>query len=113
MASNMGFDVNGKFNVTTPTVININTTGDNTIVAGVSGQTIRIWRIFFVVDAATTITFKNGSTSLTGAISLGQNGAFVLDLQGDPWFVTTGTNNFVISQSGTAQISGVCYSTQS
>lgn len=114
MASNVGFDVGGKLNVTTPAAITFSNTGDNTVIAGVSGQTIRVWRLFFVVNAATNVTIKDGaSTSLTGAMAMAANGGFTLDLQGDPWFVTSSGNNFVVNQSGTAQISGTIYYTQS
>jgi hypothetical protein len=96
--------------------INFTATGDNTVVAGVAGQQIRVYRIFFVVSAATTITFKDGAgTNLTGAISMLANGSFVLDFDFDnhPWFTTSVGNAFVINQSGTAQVSGRVYFTQS
>lgn len=115
-----GTNVIGKVNFATPTTtvfssttINTTTTGDNTIVAGISSQTVRVFRMFFVVSAATTITFKDGSTGMTGAMTFNAGGAFILDFQGDPWFVTTASNGFVINQSGTAQISGRVYWTQS
>lgn len=101
-------------NQSTPIAINFSNTGDNTVVAGVSGQTIRVWRLFFVVSAATNITIKDGSsTSLTGAMNMLANGSAFWDLQGDPWFVTASGNGFVINQSGTAQVSGTCYFSQS
>lgn len=94
-------------------IINFNGTGDNSIVAGVALQTIRIHRIFFVVGAATNIIFKNGATALTGAVPMLANGSFVLDYSGEPWFTTDAGSAFVINQSGTAQISGRVYYTQS
>lgn len=102
-----------KTNETTPKSIDFSSTGDNTVIAGISGQTIRVWRIFFVLSAATNLTFKNGSISLTGAMSMAANGSFLLDLQGDPWFVTSSGNNFIINQSGTAQVSGTIFYSQS
>lgn len=88
-------------------------TGDNTIVAAVAAQTIRLHRIFFVASAATTIIIKDGATALTGAITVTAGGSFVLDMDGDPWFVCSTNTAFVINQSGTAQISGRAYYRQS
>jgi len=94
----------------TGAVIDASSTGNNTIVAAASGKNVLVYKIFFVVSAATTVTFKDGaSTNLTGAITMTAGGAFVLDIDSEPWFTTTGGNAFVISQSGTAQISGRAY----
>jgi hypothetical protein len=86
--------------------VDFSNTSDNTIVSATAGQSIRVYRIFFVTSADTTITFKDGSTGLTGAITMFAGGAFVLDYQDLAWFVTTVGSAFVISQTGTAQISG-------
>jgi hypothetical protein len=85
----------------------------NAIVAGVAIQTVRVFRIFFVVSDATTITLINGATPLTGAITMKAGGSFVLDLDAEPWFTTSAGNGFVLAQSGAAQLSGRCYYTQS
>jgi hypothetical protein len=95
------------------TTINTASNGNSTIVAGSSSKTVRIFRMFFVVSAATNIQFLDGSTALTGVMTFNAGGSFVLDFAGDPWFVTSSGNAFVINQSGTAQISGRCYWSQS
>ncbi len=90
--------------------INASSTGDNAVVAAVATQCVLVFKIFFVASTATTVTFKDGaSTSLTGAITLTAGGSFVLDLDSEPWFVATRGNAFIISQSGTAQLSGRVY----
>ena len=87
-----------------------NSAGDNIIVAAVSTQCVLVFKIFFVASAATTVTIKDGaSTNLTGAITLTAGGSFVLDLDSEPWFIATTGNAFIISQSGTAQLSGRAY----
>lgn len=98
-----------KFATVQQAVISTNTTGDNALVAGVVSKTIRMYRVFFVVDAATTLTWKDGATAKSGAMSMAANGAFVLDYDGEPWYVTTAGNALVLSQTGTAQISGTVY----
>lgn len=94
--------------------INFSTTGDNTIIAGVSGQTIRVFKAFFNVSAATNITFKDGAaTNLTGALNLSSGQGMTLDFDSEPWFITSAGNAFIINQSGTAQVSGRIYYMQS
>lgn len=93
--------------------IDFSTTGDNTIVAAVAAQTIRLHKIFFVVSADTNITIKDGASGLTGVITMKAGGSFVLDMDGDPWFTCSTNTALVINQSGTAQISGRVYYRQS
>lgn len=90
-------------------VVSFNSTGDNTIIAAVANQGIRVYKIFFVADATTTIVFKNGSTALSGSIPLFAGGAFVLDVSQEPWFMTSIGSAFVINQSGTANVGGQIY----
>lgn len=99
-------------------LIDASSTGDNTIVPGVTGQIVRVWQIFFVTSADTIITIKDGGTPLTGPITMLGGGSFVLDFvrgsreADQPWFTTSPGNAFIISQTGTAQISGRCYYAQ-
>lgn len=91
--------------------IDCSTTGDNTLIAAIAAKKIKVHRLFFVVSTATAITFKCGSTAQTGAMSMSANGGFTLDMQGDPWFTTAVLEDFILSQSGSAQISGRIYYT--
>ena len=87
-------------------VVSFSSSGDNTIIGATANQGIRVYRIFFVADVATTIIFKNGSTALSGSIPLFSGGAFVLDVSNEPWFITSIGSAFVINQSGTANVGG-------
>lgn len=86
--------------------IDFTTTGDNTLVAGVGGASVRVYHLFLVVSADTNLTFKRGSTALTGAMPMLANGSIVLDFVTQPWFTTADGEALVLSQSGTAQVSG-------
>ncbi len=107
----------GKIVFQTPAVsaltysgITFSATGDNVIISTQTSQTVRIYRMFFVVSAATTITVKSGgATLLTGPMTFLTGGSFVLDLQGDPWFTTNSSQAFILNQTGTAQVSGAAY----
>lgn len=94
--------------------IDFTSTGDNTIVAAVASQTVRVHKMFLNVSTATNITFKSGAgTSLTGAMNFPANGGIVLDFDAEPWFLAASGAAFIINQSGTAQVSGRVYYTQS
>lgn len=94
------------------TIINFNTVGDNTVVTGVVSTTIRIFKIFLMANGVTELTFKDGTNALTGPMLL-TNGSIILDLDSEPWFVTSSGENFVIGSSSGVQISGRVYYTQS
>ncbi len=101
---------------TSPVLASIGTTSSvaiSTPIAGVSLQTIRVFRMVLTVDAATTITFRDGSTNFGESYYLSGNGGFVLDLTNEPWYVTSAGNGFVIKQSGSANIGVRLWFTQS
>lgn len=89
--------------------INFANGADNTIVAGVSGQGIYVYKYFLVVSNALTLTFKDGSTGLTGPISLAANEAMVFTFDTRPWYSTTLGNDFIINASNGSQVSGRVY----
>lgn len=88
------------------------TSGTTAAPGGTTGLIIRVYKLFLVINTpAVTIKFQDGSTDLTGAMSLAANGSITLDLDGQPWFVCSSGNAFNITQSGTTQISGAVYYT--
>lgn len=94
--------------------IDVASSGDNTLITGVTGQTIRVWRLFVVVDAAVNLIFKDGaSTNLTGTMVMTASGAITLDFDSEPWFVTSAGNAFILNLSGAVGARGRVYYTQS
>ena len=91
--------------------VNTANTGTTVIVSTVASQNVFVYRMFFTVgNSSTTIQIKNGSGfSFSGPMKFNDGGSFVVDYQGDPWFVTDAGTSFEISQTGTAQISGRVY----
>jgi len=82
-------------------------------VAGVTGTIIRVYKIFFTVAGATTLTFEDGSTALSGAVNFAAAaGPVILPMDGQPWFTCGRGNTFNIANSGSVQISGTIYYTQ-
>ena len=94
-------------------VINASASGDNIIVAGVTGKPIKIWQFFFVAAGAVNVTFKNGaSISQSGAIPLtGAGSSFYAQYTGMPWSWTDPGNNWIINLSGAVGITGTAYYT--
>jgi hypothetical protein len=83
-------------------VISVSSIGDNTVVAAVAGRSIRVTSLVLVEAAAVSITFKSGSTALSGAIPMLANGAIVLDPVFErqaPWLTTALGEAFVINLS--------------
>lgn len=83
--------------------------GDLTVVAATSAQSTKLYRLLLIAAGATTITFKDGAATLTGAITLSAGGSIVLDFDGEPWFTGTVNTAFIINNSAAVQISGRAY----
>ena len=66
--------------------------------------------IFYTVAGATNVTYKAGSTALSGAIVLTGNGSSqTLQISDEPYFYVPPGSAFVMNQSGAVQISGTVY----
>jgi hypothetical protein len=85
----------------------------NTIVAGVAGQIIRVYRVLLVNTAANSLTFQDGSTALSGAMLLGVSSILILPNCGIPWYQTSPGNAFNILASAGSQVSGTIWYLQS
>ena len=81
----------------------------NIVAAGTGSQTIKVYRLYMVVSAATNITFADGVVT-DGAIPLAANEAIVLTFDGEPWFVGAAATAFkVTSSNASAQVTGRIY----
>ena len=95
--------------------INCATSGDNTIVTGTSGQSVRVYAFFLMVNAAVNLKFKDGaSTDFHPAWPfLSQGAGWEKDPMGRPWFTTSGGNALVLNLSAAVQVSVQLYYTKS
>jgi hypothetical protein len=92
------------------TSINSATSGDNTLVTGTTGQTIRVMGLFIGSTGAQTWKFKSSTaTDLMPAFPAAAGGNFSLPITGEPYFVTGAGENLIILQSTSVQISGKLY----
>jgi hypothetical protein len=96
------------------TAINASANGNNTLIAGVAGKTIRVFKAALVFSAGGTVIFQDGSSALTGPMALYTGATVVLDMDvTNPWFLTSAGNSFVANLAGGAAVGGVMYYTQS
>lgn len=92
----------------TQTTINTTSSGPLTLVAGVAGQRIKVFRMKLIVGAASTVEFLDGSNVLD-VLVFPQAGAMVLDfstIDMPAWYQTSPGNGFAMSNSGGVQLSG-------
>jgi len=88
--------------------INVASAGDNVLLAG-TGIVIAVFKLWLAADGAVSVKFKNGAgIDFHPAISL-IGGSLFLDLDGEPWFVTTSGNDFILNLSAAVQVSGRWY----
>jgi hypothetical protein len=95
-------------------VVNAGALGNNTLVTGIGGETIRVFKLVLSFSTGTTVVFQDGaSTPLSGPVSMLADGSMVLDLDTEPWFLTSAGNDFVMNLSAAGTVGGRIYYTQS
>ena len=93
-------------------VIDHATSGDNTIVAAVSGKKIRVLSLVLVASGTTTVRFEAGAsgTALTGQMALVANTGFALPFNPVGWFETSSGALLNLELSAAVSVDGVvCY----
>lgn len=89
--------------------------GDQTIVAGVAGKTIRIYDMVWRASGTVNVTLKDGAgTNLEGVHNCIQGDGIVYDekTSGEPHFILASGNAFILNLSGATQVSGHLWYTQ-
>lgn len=87
-------------------VVNYATTGDHAFISGVAGKRIYIYRVWLVFAGATTLIFKDGSTAMTGAVTVASGGSIMLPYDQLPWFTLSKGNDLNLNSSSAVQMSG-------
>ena len=89
------------------TAIDLNTSGDHTLVAASVGSFIGIFRLWFVCSGTVVISFKDGAGFYFGhSMAFTSGGGMVLDFSGEPWFICSLSQAFIINLSANVQVSG-------
>lgn len=88
--------------------IDVSSSGDNTIVAAVTGKKIRVLQAFAMATSAVNIRWKSGTgTNLTGLGYPAANGGYVLTYSPVGWFETASGEALTLNLSGTVAVGGV------
>jgi hypothetical protein len=89
-------------------VISGASSGDNTVVAAVTGKKIRVLSFFLVAAGAVTVRFESGAsgTALTGVMSLAANGGLSCPLNELGYFETAAGVLLNLELGGVVQVSG-------
>jgi hypothetical protein len=96
--------------------ISISSSGDNTVIAAVTGKKIEVYKIWFVTNAAVNIKFKDGASTEFNATAVpftAQGSSMALPFDGKSYWGTTSGNAFVINLSGAVAVTGrIWYTTR-
>lgn len=89
-------------------VIDAATSGNNTLVAAVTGKRIRVISFFFIVAGAVTVRFESGTDGVkrTGVMSFAANGGIAVAPNYDGWFETAASTLLNMELGGAVQVSG-------
>ena len=92
---------------TLPAVIHYTTSGDKTVIAAAVGKRIVVTGALVVCGAAVTLTFKSGSTAITGPMTFAAGGGFGRDARPDSYlFRTDAGQALVLNLSADAAVGG-------
>jgi hypothetical protein len=99
----------GRLPILSRLPVSFNTAGDNIVIpADAAGNRIVVHRIWFLVGAATNITFKDNLVS-PAAVPFAANEGLTFDATGEPWFITAPNTAFIMNSSANVQVSGEIY----
>jgi hypothetical protein len=95
-----------------PAVINLAAIANTTVVAGVTGTTIRVHRLRLNVAAAQSVTVLSGATVLE-VLNFTAAGFHTLNISSRPWYTTAAGQDLKFTLSTVAQTNGVLEYVQS
>ena len=93
--------------------INFTGSGDQIVVGGIANQVIRVLQFFFILNSASTLIYKSGSTALTGPLNFIASGAQVQDFIQCPLNCLNPGDPFIINSSNNTTLGGTIWYVQS
>ncbi len=106
IAHSRNFELGEKLPLMSQDVISFASSGNNTLVSGVASQTIRVYKIFFVLAGDVNYKFIDGASDMTGVMTGLSAGSFVLDFDDESWLSTSAGNDLILNLSSAVQVSG-------
>jgi hypothetical protein len=83
-----------------------------TVAAGVTTQTIKVYRMRIFASAAQTATIRSNTTLAEGPIPLAANGQLILNLSSRPYYKTAQGEGLVVQLGTTGLTTGMIEYTQ-
>jgi hypothetical protein len=93
-------------------VVGFNSLGDNVVVPGIKHLYIRIYKLFFIPQSATSITFKSGQTAQSGPVPFTAFQGAIFDFDTKPWFTTLAGDDWIMNLSIGVLLAGTVWYTQ-
>ncbi|HKS27836.1 MAG TPA: hypothetical protein VJS44_08455 [Pyrinomonadaceae bacterium] len=102
------YDEGGRRVTVKRAVIDCANSGDNTLVAAVTGKSIRVLNIVLIASAAVTVRFESGAggAALTGQMQLAANGGFAPGFDPFGHFQTAAGELLNLELSGAVSVDG-------
>ena len=102
-------------NKLTRVLVNINSSGDNTLVTAVAAKVVSVYYGFLVAQGSVSLNFRDGvaGSSLNGAaFPIVANGSVNFPWSPEPWIFNSPGNALVLNLSAAVVVTGVLYVTQ-
>ena len=90
----------------TNAAVSISGSGLQALVSATASQTTRVFRLMLVFHSDSTATLQSAGTALTGAMQFRTDDKFILDFDGEPWFVTGSNEAFNINLGSSITLTG-------
>lgn len=89
-------------------VIDAATSGNNTIVAAVTGKKIRVLSVNLIASGAVNVRWESGAdgTALSGQMNFAANSGYVLPYNKDGWYQTAESTLLNLELSGATSVDG-------
>lgn len=90
-------------------VFDISAAGNNEIVAGLTGKSIRLHQLFLETAGDVNLTVKSGSNAISHVIEFLDGDKLILDPHKTPWFKTAQGQSLNFFLSGSVEVKGIVY----
>jgi hypothetical protein len=93
-------------------LIDVQAVGDTTIIPGVPGTAIRIYKVVLTAGGASVITLKEGQRDNSGGLRVAMNGHLVLMFESDLPLALPADQPLVLNLTATTRVTGFVVYTQ-
>lgn len=84
----------------------IDIAASGSVISNATGPALRVYQLVLSVATTVTVTFKSGSTALTGAMTINAGVPLVLPFSELGWLDVNATEDLVLTLGSSVQVSG-------